>query len=151
MDYQSIIDKYYPEDGDLRRLLIKHSRQVADRCLLICNRHPELCIDRDFVEEAAMLHDIGVRWCNAPSICCHGTEPYLLHGQIGGEGVPAACIEPFIGQQYKEGDVFCYLQTKWGEIVEIPAAIGGKLVDISVKPGQLIRQGDTIAWIERQL
>ena len=45
---------------------------------------------------------------------------------------------------------FCYLQTKWGEIVEIPAAMGGKLVDISVKPGQQIRQGDTIAWIERE-
>ena len=78
-----------------------------------------------------------------------------LAGQLiwsfGGEGVPAACIEPFIGQQYKEGDIFCYLQTKWGEIVEIPAAMGGKLVDISVKPGQQIRQGDTIAWIERSL
>ena len=53
-------------------------------------------------------------------------------------------------QKYKEGDTFCYLQTKWGEIVEIPAALGGKLVDISVKPGQQIRQGDTIAWIERE-
>jgi len=77
-----------------------------------------------------------------------------LAGQLiwsfGGEGVPAACIEPFIGQTYKEGDIFCYLQTKWGEIVEIPAAMGGKLVDISVKPGQQIRQGDTIAWIERK-
>ncbi len=77
-----------------------------------------------------------------------------LAGQLiwsfGGEGVPAACIEPFIGQKYKEGDIFCYLQTKWGEIVEIPAALGGKLVDISVKPGQQIRQGDTIAWIERE-
>ena len=77
-----------------------------------------------------------------------------LAGQLiwsfGGEGVPAACIEPFIGQKYKEGDTFCYLQTKWGEIVEIPAALGGKLVDISVKPGQQIRQGDTIAWIERE-
>jgi pyruvate carboxylase subunit B len=28
--------------------------------------------------------------------------------------------------------------------------MGGKLVDISVKPGQNIRQGDTIAWIERE-
>jgi uncharacterized protein len=37
------------------------------------------------VEEAAMLHDIGIRWCDAPSIHCHGTEPYLRHGLIGGE------------------------------------------------------------------
>ncbi|MDE5783027.1 MAG: oxaloacetate decarboxylase [Prevotella sp.] len=72
----------------------------------------------------------------------------LLWG-FGGEGVPAPCIEPFIGQRYKEGDTFCYLQTKWGELISIPAALGGKLVDISVKPGQKICQGDTIAWIER--
>ena len=77
-----------------------------------------------------------------------------LSGQLlwsfGGEGVPAPCLEPFVGQRYREGDTFCYLQTKWGEIVEIPAALGGKLVDVSVKPGQMIRQGDTIAWIERE-
>ena len=77
-----------------------------------------------------------------------------LAGQLlwsfGGEGVKAPCVEPFIGQKYQEGQPFCYLQTKWGEIVEIPAAMGGKLVDISVKPGQQIGQGDTIAWIERE-
>jgi pyruvate carboxylase subunit B len=77
-----------------------------------------------------------------------------LAGQLlwsfGGEGVMAPCVEPFIGQTYKEGDTFCYLQTKWGEIMAIPAAMGGKLVDISVKPGQNIRQGDTIAWIQRE-
>ena len=73
----------------------------------------------------------------------------LLWG-FGGEGVMAPCVEPFIGQKYKEGDTFCYLQTKWGEIMEIPAALGGKLVDISVKPGQNVRQNDTIAWIERE-
>lgn len=85
MDYLSIIEKYYQEDDALRRLLLKHSRQVADRCLLIASRHPELHLDATFLEEAAMLHDIGIRWCQAPSILCNGTEPYLRHGLIGGE------------------------------------------------------------------
>ena len=84
MEYQIIIDKYYPA-GTLRDLLVKHSRLVADRCLTICDRHPELGLDRLFLEEAAMLHDIGVRWCSALTIHCHGTEPYLRHGAIGGE------------------------------------------------------------------
>ena len=53
MDYQSIIDKYYPQDDDLRRLLMKHSRQVADRCLLLAGRHPELQLDVAFLEESA--------------------------------------------------------------------------------------------------
>ena len=32
-----------------------------------------------------MLHDIGVYQCDAPSIHCHGTEPYIRHGVIGAE------------------------------------------------------------------
>lgn len=85
MDYQHIIEKYYPEDDNLRRLLLKHSRQVADYCLHVCARHPELLLDRQFLEEAAMLHDIGIRWCHAPGIFCEGSEPYIRHGLIGGE------------------------------------------------------------------
>ena len=68
MDYLSIINKYYPNDDDLRQLLLKHSRQVADRCLKIANKHKELPVDVQFLEEAAMLHDIGICRCDAPSI-----------------------------------------------------------------------------------
>ncbi len=85
MDYQKIIDQYYPADDELRRLLLFHSRQVADRCLSIVKKHPELPVDKQFIEEAAMLHDIGIRWCHAPSIFCNGEEHYLRHGLIGGE------------------------------------------------------------------
>ena len=85
MDYLSYIYKYYPEDDDLRRLLLKHSRQVADRCMKIAKKHRELPIDVQFLEEAAMLHDIGIFRCQAPSIFCNGTEPYICHGQIGGK------------------------------------------------------------------
>lgn len=85
MDYRSIIDEYYAEDDELRRLLLLHSRQVADRCLLLANRHPELRLDKQFLEEASMLHDIGIRWCNAPGIYCHGKEHYIRHGLIGGQ------------------------------------------------------------------
>ena len=84
MDYQSIIDKYYPSENELRRILLIHSRQVADRCLKIAKNHPELRLDVEFLEEAAMLHDIGIRECDAPGILCHGKEPYIRHGIIGG-------------------------------------------------------------------
>jgi uncharacterized protein len=42
-------------------------------------------VDVQFLEEAAMLHDIGIFRCNAPSIYCNGTEPYIRHGLLGGE------------------------------------------------------------------
>ena len=85
MDYQAIIDKYYPADDELRRVLLKHSRQVADRCLQIVRKHKELPVDVQFLEEAAMLHDIGIYQCDAPSIHCHGRQPYIKHGPIGGD------------------------------------------------------------------
>lgn len=59
------------------------------------------------------------------------------------------CIEPYIGQHYKEGENFCYIQTPWGQIESIPAALGGKLVEIAARQGSKVNRGDVIAYIER--
>ena len=83
--HNQIIDKYYPEDNNLRNILITHSTLVMQRAVRICDAHPELHIDRQFVIEAAMLHDIGIFRCHAPSIHCMGDEPYICHGRIGAE------------------------------------------------------------------
>ena len=83
MDYNKIIEKYYTPGTDLYNIFMRHSRDVTRRALQIVDAHPELGADRQFVEEAAMLHDIGIVRCDAPGICCHGTEPYLRHGMIG--------------------------------------------------------------------
>ncbi|MBQ7209703.1 MAG: HDIG domain-containing protein [Paludibacteraceae bacterium] len=85
VDYLAIIDKYYFESPELKNILIVHSRQVSDRALLLASRHPELNIDLQFVEEASMLHDIGIIYCNAPKIYCFGTHQYIEHGVLGGE------------------------------------------------------------------
>ena len=90
MDYLSIINKYYPDDNALRHILLKHSRDVARKALLIAERHPELQLDRQFIEEAAMLHDLGIFLCHAPAIECFGTEPYICHGRLGAELLRAA-------------------------------------------------------------
>ena len=85
MNYLSMIDKYYSGQEELKALLLHHSRQVADKALIVCAAHPEWNADTQFVEEAAMLHDIGIIRCNAPSIHCHGAEPYICHGRIGAD------------------------------------------------------------------
>lgn len=104
IDYQHIIDKFYPEANALRDILLVHSRGVARLALQVVDKHPELQADRDIVEAGAMLHDIGITMCDANGIECYGTEPYICHGTLGGRmlrdhaaelGYSAEDIEPY--------------------------------------------------------
>ena len=85
MDPIKIIEKYYESRSESYHILIKHSRSVADKALSIAKEHPEMNLDLRFIEEAAMLHDIGMIFCNAPDIDCHGTYEYICHGYLGAE------------------------------------------------------------------
>lgn len=83
-DYMKIIDKYYLPGTPLREILLRHSRSVADLALEIAARH-DLHLDRDLIESAAMLHDIGIFKTDAPGIFCSGSEPYIRHGVLGAD------------------------------------------------------------------
>lgn len=87
LDYLAIIDEFYPADTPLKRLLLLHSEQVRDASLDIYNmpQNAQLGMNRDVVIAGAMLHDIGICRCHAPSILCTGEQNYMAHGIIGGE------------------------------------------------------------------
>ena len=85
MDYISLIDKYYHDAPELKEVLLIHSRQVRDRALYVASLHPDWDVNLQFIEEASMLHDIGIIYCSAPKIHCLGPHKYIEHGYLGAE------------------------------------------------------------------
>ena len=69
--------------------------------------------------------------------------------EIQGESEAVPAIEPYIGKSYNEGDLFCYIENTHGQISEVPANLGGKLVEICAKQGSTVSRGDVIAYIDR--
>ncbi|MDL2222928.1 HDIG domain-containing protein [Bacteroidales bacterium OttesenSCG-928-M11] len=84
-DILNIIEKYYDPATDLYKILYNHSRSVADKALEIAQTHPEMEMDLQFIEEASLLHDIGIYKTSAPKIGCNGFFDYICHGYLGCE------------------------------------------------------------------
>lgn len=105
VDPLALLRRHYPAGHPATEILLDHSRRVADKALAVATALQELePIDLDFVVEAALLHDIGIKYVQAPAIGCHGDQPYLAHGLLGRqlletEGLPrhALVCERHIG------------------------------------------------------
>jgi len=85
MDVIKLIEKYYGPDSKAYYFLIHHSRLVAHKALQVAERVKELGPDLKFIEEAAMLHDIGIFMTHDPGLGCYGFHTYISHGYLGRE------------------------------------------------------------------
>jgi len=104
MDVEHILTRHFGGNVDARTIVLEHSRMVADKALRIARALDDPSLDLPFIEEAALLHDIGVCGTDSPGIGCSGDAPYILHGIIGreileAEGLPrhAMVCERHIG------------------------------------------------------
>lgn len=90
MDPIKLLEKFYPPGSLAHRVLLRHSRRVADHAVAVARRlAPTTPVDIRFVEEAALLHDIGILHTAAPKIGCFGPLPYLAHASKGREMLEA--------------------------------------------------------------
>ena len=105
---------------------------------------------RDKETASGMSLEEAAAFKHAKADAIVATESGTVLWEIGGDGECVKSIEPFIGKEYKEGDFFCYIENTHGQILELPAALGGKLVEINAKQGTHVQKGDVIAYIERK-
>lgn len=105
---------------------------------------------RDKETASGMSLEEAAAFKHAKADAIVATESGTVLWEIGGDGECVKSIEPFIGKEYKEGDFFCYIENTHGQILELPAALGGKLVEINAKQGSHVQKGDVIAYIERK-
>ena len=80
-----LIHEFYEPGSRVCEILLRHGEQVAQKSLEIAAAVTHLEIDLLFLEEAAMLHDIGIFMTKAPELGCFGSHPYLCHGFLGRE------------------------------------------------------------------
>jgi len=85
MDPIKIIEKYYTRETVAYNFLVQHSKMVTRKAIEVAERVKHLKPDINFIEEAAILHDIGIFLTNAPHLGCHGDKPYICHGYLGRE------------------------------------------------------------------
>jgi uncharacterized protein len=76
------INEIYKDDKSVLEFLIPHSESVAKLAVEIAKKQNA---DVDFVERAALLHDIGIFLTDAPKVNCKGKAPYIQHGIFGRE------------------------------------------------------------------
>jgi uncharacterized protein len=85
MDPLKVIEKYYKPGSKSFEFLIQHGRSVAGKALEVAERTTHLNPDLKFIEEASMLHDIGIFLTDVPQLGCYGDKKYICHGYLGRE------------------------------------------------------------------
>ena len=78
-----ILAEFYDRRSKAFKILAEHGRQVAEKALLAAEQVSHLGPDLEFINNAAMLHDIGILDTNSPGLGCTGKHPYICHGILG--------------------------------------------------------------------
>ena len=105
--------------------------------------------DKEMQKNGMSLEEVAA-YKHAEADAITAPENGTIMWEVNGDAECVKSINPMVGKEYKEGDRFCYLQNQFGQVIEIPAALGGKLVEICANQGSKVGKGDTIAYIRRK-
>lgn len=110
LDVVRVLERYF--QGEAFEMIVTHGSVVSQLSVRIGRSLGLPDNELLFLEQAAMLHDIGICKVHAPDIGLCGEYPYIMHGVLGreileNEGCPrhALVCERHIGVGLTESDI----------------------------------------------
>jgi uncharacterized protein len=85
MDPLELLAEFYDTNSKAFNVLVEHGRQLADKARKAAKKVSGLKPDLEFIEAAAMLHDIGIFLTDTTQFGCFGKHPYICHGILGSD------------------------------------------------------------------
>ena len=95
MNPTDILAEFYDRRSIAFEILVAHGEQVARKAIEAAEQVSHLKPDIDFIENAAMLHDIGILETDSPGLGCRGKHPYICHGILGRELLEKAGVSEY--------------------------------------------------------
>ncbi len=138
------------EDDEELFELAMHDRQYRDYKSGLAKKRFEQELadakDKEMVKAGVSLEDIQ-------KLKRAKAEP--ISAPVGGRiiweiDVAAQSMAPFVGQKFNPEDTFAYITTLWNSNDKVQANFKGRIIDVCVKQGEVVRKGDILAFIERE-
>jgi uncharacterized protein len=113
VDYFGLINKYISPGSAVYNFYVPHVTLVTAKALKAARKLGLPPGRLRFIEEAAMLHDIGIVKVDEAALGCYGDLPYICHGVLGRyllerEGLPQHSLvaERHIGVGLTRAEIF---------------------------------------------
>ncbi len=140
----------YGQDDEELFELAMHDRQYRDYKSGVAkkrfNEEVERAKDASMVVKGFSEEDVKkMKRAKADPVKAPNNGQILWEVSVEGPSIP-----PQIGTKFKEGDVFCYISTPWGEYEKIYAPYEGYVIDICANQGETVQKGRVIAYFQRE-
>ena len=94
INYLEIINQFIKPTSFTYKIYLIHVVLVTKKALEIACRLNLSLDQKNFIEEAGMLHDIGVIKVKSSKMDCQGDFPYVCHGVEGGKILKSLNLKP---------------------------------------------------------
>ena len=101
--------------------------------------------DAEMASKGVSIEEIkAIKHAKADPIVAPEKGQIIWEVAVQGESIP-----PAIGSHVNADEMFCTIITPWGQLQPISTGLGGRVIEICAKQGDIVNRGEVIAYIQR--